>query len=238
MSLYVYCLSEENIDALEKITGVAGAKPHLISHGAIRAVVSDFGGEPIRVTRENVIAHEQVIDQVLAQTTPLPFRFGTVVPAIELRNYISSRREHLEALLARVRGAVEMSVKIMWDKNAVAATKKAEIISNQNGEDPASGPGRAFLLARQRALAGDETLKRRAEEIALWLDERLSDVAREAVLSVQPTEALVVRASYLVERSRIDLYRERIKRVREERADLNFLTSGAWPPYSFTTLHS
>ncbi len=232
MSLYVYCLSEEKTDALEKITGAGGAKPFLITRDAINAVVSEFVGESISATRENVIAHQRVIGHVLAQTTPLPFRFGTVVTAIELGNYIDSQRERLEALFARVRGAVEMSVKIMWDKNQVAAVKKADIIEERGGA--AVGPGRAFLLARQREMAASEILKRRAEEIILWMEERLSDAARESVLNAQPAEAIVVRASYLVERDRIELYRERIKRVCEERADLNFLTSGPWPPYSFT----
>lgn len=237
MSLYVYCLSETNTDALEKITGVGGAQPHVITRDAINAVVSDVG-EPISATRENIIAHHRVIDHVLAQTTPLPFRFGTVATASELGNYIDSQRWLLEALFARVRGAVEMSVKIMWDKNTVAAAKEADIIFDQERGVAAAGPGRAFLLARQREMAASEILKRRAEAIVLWMEERLSDAARESVLSVQPTEAIIVRASYLVERDRIDSYRERIKRAREERADLNFLTSGPWPPYSFTYLNS
>ncbi|HEY7547680.1 MAG TPA: GvpL/GvpF family gas vesicle protein [Blastocatellia bacterium] len=235
MKLYVYCLSEENVaDALEGVTGIAGATPHLISSDAISAVVSHFDGEQVSVTRERVVAHERVINLMLARTTPLPFRFGTVASATDIENYIDAQRESLEAMFARVRGMVEMSVKIIWNKEAATDAEHAEI----DVRDQSLGPGRAFLLARQREMAGDAALRRRGEDIARWLKERLSDSVRESVVRVQPMEALVLKASFLVERSRLAEYRERINRAREERSDLSFLTSGAWAPYSFVTFHS
>ncbi|HXG64244.1 MAG TPA: GvpL/GvpF family gas vesicle protein [Blastocatellia bacterium] len=238
MSLYVYCLSDEVEEgAVSGALGVAGGDPCLISCGGIKAVVSAFDGERIAVTRDNVLAHEGVIRRVLAQTTPLPFRFGTLVTADRLREYVDSQRGHLEALLARVRGAVEMGVKIIWDVEAVknaaarAATPPAQV-------DETPGPGRAFLLARQRELAGGEARKAQAEEIAAWLERHLGDAVRETAVTVRPAESLVVSAAHLVERAKLEMYRERLERARKERADLYFLTSGAWPPYSFTTLRS
>jgi hypothetical protein len=43
-----------------------------------------------------------------------------------------------------------------------------------------------------------------------------------------------VRAAHLVERERVVAYRERLRSLGAERVGLRFLTSGPWPPYSFS----
>jgi len=235
MSLYVYCLSETAPVELENVAGIVGSKVQSIACGAISAVVSEMDGERADVTRENVIAHEDVINNVLARTTPIPCRFGTVVTSGDLQRYVDGHRSQLEALFAKVRGAIEMNIKVIWDKEAIrgkavaaSATQSAETLS----------PGRKFLLSKQREITGDETLRRESEEIAAWMKDRLSDLARETSLTVRPADTLVIKAAHLVERSHTDIYRERVRSVREERSDLRFMMSGPWPPYSFADLRS
>src|ERR1051326_6792806 len=119
-NLYAYCLSDEVTEgAIESATGIAGAKPKLVRCGEIAAVVSEFDDEQVKVTRENVLAHEGVVRRVLAETTPLPFRFGTVTSEEKLQGYLDSQQDSLKAQLNRVRGCVEMSVKVIWNLEAV-----------------------------------------------------------------------------------------------------------------------
>jgi Gas vesicle synthesis protein GvpL/GvpF len=100
------------------------------------------------------------------------------------------------------------------------------------------GPGAAFLAAKRREVAGDEVLKRQAGELARWLQQQVSDTVRDSSVRVCPTEGMALAAAHLVERARLDHYRARIAQARQERVDLRFLTSGAWPPYSFCELIS
>lgn len=236
MSVYAYCLSDDVTGgAIEGAVGIAGAKPYLLDFGWVKAVVSESGRDAVSVTRENVVAHEQVIGYVLARTTPLPFRFGTVAAPSRLGSYIESEREHLCGLLARVRGAVEMNVKVMWG----AGGGPGGAAARERGDEPeAAGPGHAFLLAKRREMEEGRVAKEGAERIAAWLEGGLRDVAREAAISVMPAGALVVSAAFLVDRARIPEYQERLKLMRGSRNDLRFLTSGAWPPYSFANLRS
>jgi hypothetical protein len=218
----------------------AGA-PRLIQCGGIRAVVGELEAASVRVTRENVFAHERVIGHVLAHTTPLPFRFGTVVSAAQLESYIDSQREFLQAQLARVHGSVEMSVKVIWNveaarDEAMTGDAKREATDVEGGI--MRGQGAAFLAKKRREILGDETLKARAEEVVAWLENRVGDAARDRELRVRPMESLVVAAAYLVERRRLDEYQERLRLARDERDDLHFLTSGPWPPYSFSQTNS
>lgn len=246
MKLYLYCLSDNaKIAAIETTKGLSGACAHIVDLGNIKAVVSDVESHQVKVTRENVLAHERVIDRVMRVTTPLPFRFGAVVTIEQLQTYVESNEARLRELLDRVRGAVEMSVKIIWDKDAVsrqsAETTSQKTESKQKTAstgDEATGPGLAFLLAKQREIEGNRELKNRAEEIARWLDQGVTGLVRDKTVSVQPADRMVVSAAYLVERERLAEYRERISSLSRERKELSFLTSGAWPPYSFTHLNS
>ncbi len=249
MNLYAYCLGDDIAPSLiEPATGVGGAQPRLIQSQDIAVVVSEFNGGTVPASRENVSAHNGVVAHVLARTTPLPFRFGTLVSADRLQGYITSQRPALHESLRRVRGCVEMSVKVIWN---VEATKDGELIAHgaktENDEvlDARSAAeavtlksGTAFLSEKRRGILGDERRRAQAEEIAAWLAGRLRDTVQESSVRVRPAESLVVAASHLVKRERLGEYRECVRRAREERGDLHFLTSGAWPPYSFCEIRS
>lgn len=239
MKLYLYCLSDDlQACQVESVAGIAGALTRRVDLGAVRAVVSDVQIHEVKVTKENVLAHERVIDRVMAQTTPLPFRFGVVVKPDELQSYVESNEDRLRALLDRVRGAVEMNVKIIWDREAIRnqRAEKQSLDDARKAED--AGPGLRFLLAKQQEMAVEREVKSKAEEIAAWLDQGVDNLVRDKVVTLNPDESLVIRAAYLVERGRVAEYKERVNSLSRERNELHFLTSGAWPPYSFTHLRS
>ena len=219
---------------LETVRGLAGVTPFVTPYNGIAAVVSKVDGTPVTVTRENVLSHEKVISLVFAQTTPLPFRFGALLRPAELDGFVESNRKSLMAMLARVRGTAEMSVKIIdQSRSADDAVHGAEKPGEAGGE---IGVGAMFLAAKQRELAESMMSEERAREIATWLGEQLAGVVNDTFVRMRPTGGLALKAAYLVERRRLDEYRGRLRRAREERPALLFLTSGPWPPYSFCDL--
>lgn len=241
MSLYAYCLSDEVAARMvEDVTGVSDATPRLLRCGEeISAVVSDFEGAAASVTRENVFAHERVIQRVLRHTTPLPFRFGTLVSREQLETYVDINRDRLVKSLGHLRDSVEMSVKIIWNAEEVrhAGARAEHDGARSEDEQRGLGKGAAYLAARQRELLGDAQLKERAEEVAAWLEGRVGEAAKERDVHVRSNESLVVRAAFLVQRARLSDYQKRVEVARDERSDLRFLTSGPWPPYSFTNIN-
>jgi hypothetical protein len=233
MKLYVYCLCAESPRAaLASVVGVAGIRPRVLPCNEIVAVVSEFDGDAVAVTRAHVLAHERVVGRVLTETTPLPFRFGTLTSEARLQAYVAAHEAELRARLERVRGCVEMSVKVIWR----AAPEQDETTGAQTAADAMQpvGAGTAFLEAKRRALAGDEATRACAQEIADWLAAQLAGVVRATYLSPQPEGAIVCAAAHLVERGRLEDYRARLKSAFAARPALRFLTSGPWPPYSFS----
>ncbi|HEX8176029.1 MAG TPA: GvpL/GvpF family gas vesicle protein [Pyrinomonadaceae bacterium] len=240
MTLYAYCLSDELADSmLEDVAGVSGTGLRLLESGGIRVAVSEFEGERVEVGRENVFAHERVVQHVLRQITPLPFRFGTLVTMAGLEEFLKANRARLIKSLEHVRGSVEMSVKIIWDAESIRRLALGAEGSGNRKQDETTlqGRGAAYLAAKRQQILGEEQLKERAAEVADWLTQEVGGAACDRDVQVRPSDSLVVRAAYLVRREWLADYRQRLEEARAARPDLRFLTSGPWPPYSFSSIN-
>jgi hypothetical protein len=242
MKFYVYCLSDEP-DALpsEWPEGLGGARARALEVGgsaSFVAVVSEFEGSRAPVTRESLRAHNRVNAQALARSTPLPFRFGTLADEARLRSYVAANDAALREALARVRGCVEMGVKIRLDEKAGVRAKESKVKVEEAGalrETGAGvvGRGTAFLLAKRREIRGDEALRARAEGAASRLAACVEALARESVVRLSPEGPILLRASHLVGRADVSEYRARARSFGASLEGLHVLASGPWPPYSF-----
>ena len=227
MKLYVYCVACD-IDVLDDpARGISGAPVQLLKTQNLSVLVSHLDADVLPVTRENALAHARVVRSILDRTTPLPFRFGTLVTEPQLENYLSARKPALETKLAEVRGCVEMSVKIIRE----AADDGAEPDENIN-----QGAGAAFLAQKRREILGGERSAAEAATISTWLHEKVIDLIRQEQVTLRPTEKLVLAAAHLVERGKIKKYRESMAEACQARPELHFLLSGPWPPYSFANI--
>jgi hypothetical protein len=229
MKLYAYCLAEADVATLDgSPPGISGAPVRLLKINKLSVLISDTGSDAVPVTKENALAHAAVVRSILDQTTPLPFRFGTLVTEQQLSNYVSTHQAALEKKLAHVGGCVEMSVKII-----------REAPSGQKSEAPSAerqGAGTIFLAEKQREILGDEQRAKQAAEVAGWLRAVSSNLTRDERVTVRPSERLLLSAAHLVERGNIPLYRARMLEARNNRPELHFLVSGPWPPYSFANI--
>jgi len=227
MKLYVYCLVEGMDELPHSLKGIAGAAVRLLSWEKVSLVVSEFAGDAVAVTRENALAHAAVVQGLLERTTPLPFRFGALVTEEQLQNYVSAKREALQVKLEQVRGCVEMSVKIISDRDWT--------------EEPATNighekPGTAFLSEKRREILGGEARAQEAKRVAGWLEGQVREVVREIDFKPNTTSKLIVASGYLVERVRLDEFRQKVAAARQHRPELHFLVSGPWAPYSFANI--
>jgi Gas vesicle synthesis protein GvpL/GvpF len=229
MKLYVYCLVEGVDDMESPVAGIAGAPVRSLKIEDLHILVSDNDSDAVPVTRENALAHAAVVRSVLDRTTPLPFRFGTLVTEEQLRSYVATRKSALETKLAMVRGCIEMSVKIIRE---ISADNEPEV----HESDRESGAGAAFLAEKRRAILGDERRSAQAEEISTWLHQSVSGLTKDEQVTVRPSDKLVLAAAHLVERSNIQQYRQTMAEARKQRPELHFLLSGPWPPYSFANI--
>jgi hypothetical protein len=229
MKLYAYCLAEP-LEGVAVSQGISGTEVRWLPLDIFTGLVSELPVDVVPVTRENVLIHARVVHSVLDQTTPLPFRFATLATEQELQRYVSSRRAALAERFARVRGCVEMNVKIIWNRSS------SETLSELAPSADLRGPGAAFLLGKRREILGSELLADEASALGLWLGNKVRDLVREEQVSVRPAEKLVFVAAHLVEREAVSAYKQTLGEARAERPDLYFLVSGPWAPYSFANI--
>jgi hypothetical protein len=226
MKLYAYCLVEDP-DAFDASTrGISGATVRLLQIDELAVLVTDFNADTVAVTRENALDHAAVVRSVLDRTTPLPFRFGTLVTEQQLRSYISARKPALQTRFAHVRGCVEMSVKVIRELSDEIKTQVRDEITT----------GTSFLEERRREILGSEQKTAEAREIETWLHEQVGGLIRDEQVTIRPSEKLVLAAAHLVERDKIGQYKEKTAAARKNRPELHFLFSGPWPPYSFANI--
>ncbi|HYK21245.1 MAG TPA: GvpL/GvpF family gas vesicle protein [Pyrinomonadaceae bacterium] len=229
MKLYVYCAVEDVTALKQPPQGISNSPVRLLPIDNLAVLVSELDTETVPITRDNALAHAAVVRSVLDRTTPLPFRFGTLVTEQQLQSYISHRRQALETNLGLVRDCIEMSVKIIW---SVASDNEGEKQPNESER----GAGARFLEERRQKLFGDERKAAEAAEISDWLHASVSVLARDERITMRPSEKLVLAAAYLVERTKMGQFRDKIAEAAAARPKLHFLLSGPWPPYSFANI--
>ncbi|HKE59052.1 MAG TPA: GvpL/GvpF family gas vesicle protein [Pyrinomonadaceae bacterium] len=228
MRLYVYCVVNPIASPPDKpLRGLGDKEVRSIRSGKLEVLVSAFVGDNVAITEENVVTHQRVIRSVLEFTTPLPFRFGTLVTESQLSSYLESRQVALLEKLDALQGCVEMSVKVIWPTPEITAV---------NSDDQSQRSGTAFLAAKKEEILGDATLSQRAGDLSLWLSGHLGGLVREEQVNLRPRDRLVLAASHLVEREQLSAYKLGLGAARAERPELHFLVSGPWPPYSFANI--
>ena len=227
MKFYVYCIASTAVELDTLLIGVGGGAVEQLIVDGLSVVASKFDTDRVSVSRENILRHEAIVRNVLAMTTPLPFRFGTLVTEAGLRSYVTSRKAALQDRLEVVKDSVEMSIKVIWQ-------------STDDDESPATtedlGVGAAFLVAKRQELFGEERLVKRSQEIADWLSGRIKNLVKKENVSVHPKQKLVLAGAYLIQQAIQAQFRTRVEELAVERPELHFLTSGPWPPYTFANI--
>lgn len=202
MTLLLYAITDrEHVSG----HGLRGAPLLQVRGSGLAAVVSN---QPAPAP-EQMWEYEQVVESLMTEGPILPARFGTVLQHEDaVRGFLGQRRDELARGLERVRGAVEMGVRVQWV------------------DDAETESGTAYMLGRLALL-------RSAREIA----ERLAPLralARLGKVAVMPRRGVAVLGAYLVEHRRADEFADRCQWLTEDLAPAQLTCTGPWPPYSFS----
>jgi len=229
-------------------TRAAGAALEVVEAGPVAAVASvvsldEFGEEPLRENlndrdwlERHARAHEDVLLAVAASADVVPFRFGTISrTADDLRALLRDREHALVAALERVRGKIELGVKVWVDE---ARLRRALA---PPAAEAASATGRGYLEARraaQREAADAETF---CADLVREVYERVAAHAAAAVVNrPQPreltgrAERMILNAALLVEsdatavRDEVDVLAERLRGF-----GVTLEVTGPWPAHNF-----
>lgn len=243
---YVYGIAPAdpflNGHLLLTVPGIGGAAPaRTIVLGDLVAVVSDVPGLDLDLTRENLLAHQQVLDEVLRRSDILPFSFGTVADSDEeVRDVLlSGGFDALHEQLKYVHGCVELELKAFWIEDRLFAE-----IAQENDEvrllrDRIAGAPNDDTSAEKLALG--QLTEAEIELKSAWEADGILEVldfhAVELLVNANLKETMLLNVACLVEREReeeFDGVVESLAKAHAARFTFNYV--GPLPPYSFTTL--
>ncbi len=240
---YVYCIIESNEGRNYGPIGIGqrGDIVSTIGYNDISAVISSSPMTKYVINRENMTAHEKVIEEVMKEHTVLPVRFCTIASSAEdVRTLLRRRYSEFKGLLRDMDNKVEMGLKALWkDMNQIflelgeksqevkGLKKKAEARSGKEDQNLKIALGKAVkeALEAKKVREGEgilKTFKRTA------IDVRTNDTFGDSMF---------LNAAFLIDRLRereFDYLVEDLVKQYEDR--VNFKYVGPAPPFNFVNI--
>ena len=248
---YVYCLvAAARRPRATRTPGLAGAGAvRLVEQGPAAAgrlkkwlVVADvplgrYGEAAINARLSDLdwvsraaVAHEAVVESFIGAAALLPMKLFTIF-ADDARAVarIGAQNDRIDASLERVRGHVELGVRVALDRQKLPAGRQARVDT-----------GAAYLAGKKAQRDRATQLAVNARTVVGDLYDDLSQLASEALrrsASEMPVRGgpLLLDSAFLVPRTRAERFRRTVaRRAKDLAGDGYHVTlSGPWPPYSF-----
>jgi hypothetical protein len=240
---YVFGVVDATADALPDDIGVIREGP--LAAVATEVPLDEFGADvlPERLNDREWLewhaqAHEDVLREVATMTTVVPFRFGTVYRDLDgVRALLVERGDELRGALDRVRGCVEIGVKLWADRARFEAPPDASVGATS---------GRAYLERRRTEQSSARRAAETMRSVAADSHRRLLAYAVDGVSNRPQSgeltgrrEAMLLNGAYLVDDGGDALAAE-ASRLRDElaREGVTVEVTGPWPPHNFVDLET
>ena len=171
-----------------------------------------------QISAETLWRHERIVEALMADRDVLPVRYGTrLADERAAARLLADRQEELASALEEVRGAVEISVRVMEDADDRTTAKD---------ESGATISGAEYLRRKASSAAAQ------AQATAV-VHQPLAGAARRDRLRRPKLVGELLRGAYLVDRDRVDGLTRLVARIQAANPRLRLLCTGPWPPYSF-----
>lgn len=241
---YVYGFARaKDVKAIaEPGIGEPGAPVEIVSRAGLAALVSDAPPGDVPADRRNLDAHSRVLQAAFESFPVLPMRFGVVVPDDgELEDGVLARGgDEIGRLLAEVEGRAEHRVTAYYNENVVLAEIVADNPPVARLREQIRGVSRDagyYLRIRLGELVA-EAMRRKRRDDESHILQRLRPLAAAHAREEELPEAIVVKASFLIEQQSEEDFDRAVKELAgEARGRMRFKRVGPLPPYSFVDVH-
>jgi hypothetical protein len=240
VATYVYGIVESTARA-PKASGIAGAPLAVVAGDGAAALVSDLPDGQVRMGRDEVLMHAEVLDHALANGTVLPMRFGVVMDGSEdvRLQLLDPHGEDLRSQLTELAGKVELNVRAVYEEDVVLQEivgENAEIAGLRNAIRDRSEDATYYERIRLGELVARAVEEKRQIDAQAILD-AMAPEALAVDVAAPAHERVVVTASFLVERARLDAFDELLESVAAELVGrIRFKLTGPRAPHSFVEL--
>ncbi len=239
---YVYCIIESDRSLSFGPLGIGerGDKLYTVCFNDIAAVVSDSPIKSYPISRDNTLAHERAIEEVMKDHTVLPVRFCTIAKDEEkVKKILEKEYNKLKYLLDDIRGKKELGLKAMFKEEGIYKDILKEYcdIKILKEKIAALPPAKTYY---QRMKIGElveqalEEEKRKHKEEIL---DTLSPLADDVRINFPYGERMIINAAFLVKEINEVKFDKKVNDLDIKFGDkIKFKYLGTVPPFNFVNL--
>jgi len=235
---YVYGLMTAGTELPEDLKGLGPTgRVTTIQHGKLAAIVGDVPVDRPLGTREDLIAHESVLDTLAAKTAVLPMRFPAVVEENGVVDeLLAPNEDYFVELLGTLRGRKQFTLKGRYVEDAVlreVLERDEEIRSLQKRVLELPEDAAYYDRVRLGEMIVNALGALRDVDAAALL-EPLQPLAVDTVTRQPTNPEDVLNAAFLLSDKRIDEFEETVEELgRAHAGRIRLRLLGPLAPYDF-----
>jgi hypothetical protein len=253
---YIYCIIGAKQDRNFGPSGIGGRGDEVltIGYGDLCMVVSNHPMAKFVVNRENMLAHERVIEEVMKEfDSVLPVRFGTIASdADEIRSLLDRRYREFKNALRDMDHKIELGVKGIWknmdiifkeigEENKEIKRLKEKIQNNPPSPLFSKGGLRGFSNGVQAkteiSKMVERALSKKKDQEADKIVDALRRIAFEYKLNKSIGDEMFMNAAFLVDKGREREFDNIMDDLSDEYKDrIRFLYAGPVPVFNFVNI--
>jgi hypothetical protein len=239
---YIYCIIAESIPKSFGVRGIGddGAEVNTICVNDLAAVVSNSPVISYSASRENLLSHEKVIEEVMRDYTVLPVRFCTIAgDESKVKQIIEKEYDKFKELINKIKGKKELGLKVIFQKEAVYKhiLEKYENIRQFKKKIAELSPQASYYQRMEIGKMVEVALQSEKDSSKQDILDKLSPLAVEVKTNDTFGERMLLNAAFFVEEKKEKEFDKAVDALDVKYSDkMKFKYVGTLPPFNFVNL--
>ena len=238
---YIYCIIAAVAKNFGSIgIGCRGDEIYTVCFKDIAAVVSNSPIIRYTVSRENTLAHEKAIEEVMKEHTVLPVRFSTITKDEErVKKVLEKEYDKFKDLLNRMEGKKELGLKAIFKedviyKDILEKYKDLRILKEKVAVLPSE---KTYFKRAEIGEMVEAALKREKEIYKKDILDALYPLAAEVKTNSSYWELMIINAAFLVQKDKETEFDQKVNELGAKySSNIKFKYIGKVPPFNFVNL--
>ncbi len=239
---YIYCIIASGEAQSFGPIGIGGRgdEVNTIIYDDIAAVVSNSPVISYAVSRENMLAHEKAIEEIMKKYTVLPVRFCTIAKDEDkVKKILEKEHDKFAELLKNIEGKKELGLKAIFKDDVIykEIAEKYDDIKKLKKALASESPTKTYYLRVEVGRKVEAALQEEKDSYKEEILETLSPLAKDTKVNNTYGELMIISAAFLVENAREAEFDKSVQALADKYDDkIKFKYVGTLPPFNFVNL--
>ncbi|MBI4690608.1 MAG: GvpL/GvpF family gas vesicle protein [Nitrospirae bacterium] len=239
---YIYCIIGTGHERNFGPIGIGGRGDEVSTTGYedMGMVVSNHPETKLVVNRENMLAHEKVIEEVMKYHPVLPVRFGTIAgDEGHVKRILAREYDRFKQLLSDISDKKELGLKIVFREDTIyndILTNYSEIRMRKEriAREPAERTYHERMEIGRLVEAAVEKEKERYRENIMGI---LTPLCDDIKINNPYGERMILNAAFLINKSKEVVFDLKVNELSDKyNGKMKFKYVGTLPPFNFVSI--